>query len=36
MIATHGDLTVAVFVNDDKSGSSAAGPSLRTFLEKAR
>jgi cell division protein FtsI/penicillin-binding protein 2 len=36
MIATQGDLAVAVFVNDGKSGSSTAGPLLRTFLEKAR
>jgi cell division protein FtsI/penicillin-binding protein 2 len=36
MIAAQGDLAVAVFVNDGKSGSSTAGPLLRTFLAKAR
>jgi cell division protein FtsI/penicillin-binding protein 2 len=36
MIAAQGDLAVAVFVNDGKSGSSTAGPLLRTFLTKAR
>jgi cell division protein FtsI/penicillin-binding protein 2 len=36
MIATQGDLAVAVFVNDGKSGSRTAGPLLHTFLEKAR
>jgi cell division protein FtsI/penicillin-binding protein 2 len=36
MIATQGDLAVAVFVNDGKSGSGTAGPLLRTFLAKAR
>ena len=36
MIAAQGDLAVAVFVNDGKSGSSTAGPLLRTFLVKAR
>ena len=36
MIAVQGDLAVAVFVNDGKSGSSTAGPLLRTFLAKAR
>jgi cell division protein FtsI/penicillin-binding protein 2 len=35
MIAAQGDLAVAVFVNDGKSGSSTAGPLLRTFLTKA-
>ena len=35
MIAVHGDLAVAVFVNDGKSGSGTAGPLLRTFLAKA-
>jgi cell division protein FtsI/penicillin-binding protein 2 len=35
MIAAQGDLAVAVFVNDGKSGSSTAGPLLRTFLAKA-
>jgi cell division protein FtsI/penicillin-binding protein 2 len=35
MIATQGDLAVAVFVNDGKSGSATAGPLLRTFLAKA-
>jgi cell division protein FtsI/penicillin-binding protein 2 len=36
MLAAQGDLAVAVFVNDGKSGSSTAGPLLRTFLAKAR
>jgi len=36
MLASQGDLAVAVFVNDGKSGSSTAGPLLRTFLAKAR
>ena len=36
MIAVQGDLAVAVFVNDGKSGSTTAGPLLRTFLAKAR
>jgi cell division protein FtsI/penicillin-binding protein 2 len=36
MIAAQGDLAVAVFVNDGKSGSSTAGPLLRTFLARAR
>jgi len=36
MIAAQGDLAVAVFVNDGKSGSQTAGPLLRTFLAKAR
>ena len=36
MIAVQGDLAVAVFVNDGKSGSSTAGPLLETFLAKAR
>jgi cell division protein FtsI/penicillin-binding protein 2 len=36
MIAAQGDLAVAVFVNDGKSGSATAGPLLRTFLAKAR
>lgn len=36
MIAAQDDLAVAVFVNDGKSGSSTAGPLLRTFLAKAR
>ena len=36
MIAAQGDLAVAVFVNDGKSGSGTAGPLLRTFLAKAR
>ena len=36
MIAVQGDLAVAVFVNDGKSGSATAGPLLRTFLAKAR
>jgi cell division protein FtsI/penicillin-binding protein 2 len=36
MIAAQGDLAVAVFVNEGKSGSGTAGPLLRTFLSKAR
>ena len=36
MLAAQGDLAVAVFVNDGKSGSRTAGPLLRTFLAKAR
>ena len=36
MIAMQGDLAVAVFVNDGKSGSTTAGPLLRTFLTRAR
>ena len=36
MIAVQGDLAVAVFVNDGKSGSGTAGPLLRTFLARAR
>lgn len=33
MIAAQGDLAVAVFVQDGKSGSSVAGPLLEKFLE---
>ena len=36
MIAAQGDLAVAVFVNDGKSGSQAAGPLLAKFLAKVR
>jgi cell division protein FtsI/penicillin-binding protein 2 len=36
MIAVQGDLAVAVFVNDGKSGSTTAGPLLRTFLTRAQ
>ena len=36
MIAIQDDLAVAVFVNDGKSGSTTAGPLLRTFLTRAR
>ena len=32
MIAAQGDLAVAVFVNDGKSGSKTAGPLLAKFL----
>lgn len=32
MIATHGDLAVAVFVEDAESGSGTAGPLLEDFL----
>lgn len=35
MIATRGDLAVAVFVETGASGSSTAGPILRAFLEGA-
>jgi cell division protein FtsI/penicillin-binding protein 2 len=35
MIAAQGDLAVAVFVNDGKSGSATGGPLLRTFLTNA-
>lgn len=33
MVAAHGDLAVAVFVNDGSSGSGTAGPILKRFLE---
>ena len=36
MIAAQGDLAVAVFVNDGKSGSHTAGPLLATFLAGVR
>lgn len=36
MIATHGDLAVAVFVEDGESGSQTAGPLLNKFLRDAR
>jgi len=36
MVAAQGDLAVAVFVADGKSGSTTAGPLLRSFLAKAR
>jgi cell division protein FtsI/penicillin-binding protein 2 len=36
MIAAQGDLAVAAFVNDGKSGSATAGPLLRTFLTNTR
>ena len=32
MIAIHGDLAVAVFVDVGESGSSTAGPLLERFL----
>jgi cell division protein FtsI/penicillin-binding protein 2 len=32
MIAIHGDLAVAVFVEDGQSGSGTAGPILKQFL----
>ncbi|MBC7630643.1 penicillin-binding transpeptidase domain-containing protein, partial [Aeromicrobium sp.] len=35
MIATHGDLAVAVFVDDGESGSQTAGPLLESFLRQA-
>ena len=36
MIAAQGDLAVAVFVNDGKSGSQTAGPLLAEFLDGVR
>ncbi len=36
MIAVHGDLAVAVFVEDGQSGSGTAGPILKQFLEGTR
>jgi cell division protein FtsI/penicillin-binding protein 2 len=36
MIATQGDLAVAVFVEDGKSGSQTAGPLLEEFLRSAQ
>jgi cell division protein FtsI/penicillin-binding protein 2 len=36
MIATHGDLAVAVLVADGESGSSTAGPLLEEFLRGAQ
>ena len=36
MIATQGDLAVAVFVDDGKSGSQTAGPLLEEFLRSAQ
>lgn len=35
MIATHGDLAVAVFVAEGESGSQTAGPLLEEFLRRA-
>jgi cell division protein FtsI/penicillin-binding protein 2 len=35
MIATQGDLAVAVFVADGESGSQTAGPLLEKFLRSA-
>jgi hypothetical protein len=35
MIATQGDLAVAAFVEEGKSGSQTAGPILEEFLRKA-
>ena len=35
MIAAQGDLAVAVFVAEGKSGSSTAGPILEQFLRTA-
>ena len=35
MIATQGDLAVAVFVDDGESGSGTAGPLLEAFLRSA-
>ena len=36
MIATQGDLAVAVFVDDGDSGSGTAGPLLEEFLRSAQ
>jgi cell division protein FtsI/penicillin-binding protein 2 len=36
MVAAQGDLAVAVFVHDGKSGSQTAGPLLKKFLAGAR
>lgn len=36
MIGAQGDLAVAVFIQEGKSGSSAAGPLLKDFLARAR
>jgi cell division protein FtsI/penicillin-binding protein 2 len=36
MIAAHGDLAVAVFVETGESGSRTAGPILEEFLRGAR
>jgi cell division protein FtsI/penicillin-binding protein 2 len=36
MIATQGDLAVAVFVEEGESGSQTAGPTLEEFLRAAR
>lgn len=36
MIGVHGDLAVAVFVEDAESGSATAGPLLADFLRSAR
>ncbi|MCW2757447.1 MAG: penicillin-binding protein transpeptidase [Nocardioidaceae bacterium] len=33
MVAAHGDLAVAVFVDDGASGSGTAGPILKAFLQ---
>jgi cell division protein FtsI/penicillin-binding protein 2 len=35
MIAVHGDLAVAVFVEVGESGSGTAGPVLEAFLRQA-
>jgi hypothetical protein len=35
MVATQGDLAVAVFVEDAESGSASAGPLLEEFLRGA-
>jgi cell division protein FtsI/penicillin-binding protein 2 len=35
MIAVHGDLAVAVFVDVGQSGSATAGPVLERFLRGA-
>jgi hypothetical protein len=36
MVATKGDLAVAVFVETGESGSQTAGPLLKRFLAGAR
>jgi len=35
MVAVHGDLAVAVFIDVGESGSSTAGPILERFLRAA-
>jgi cell division protein FtsI/penicillin-binding protein 2 len=35
IIGTHGDLAVAVFVEEGGLGATVSGPQLKNFLEKA-